>query len=228
MKFTVIFIGVMLLRGIEWHRHMNRQGHKRQRTDQQREITDEVELTEIDELNKIDKAVDRQQPVDAIKVQKDVRSNPIDEIEKVFKTDGTRMAQDKPWDGNITPKPGLTKNKLVVKYGTNFWYLGIVKNGLDRVTVVTLIPIARFKNVKIKPINFAKYTQSLDNVDVKVHGKTADTQASIAAKEWCAQAIPYMEYLQQQEKYYIYKVHELLCDDLYSALPESQADVRPS
>ena len=29
-----------------------------------------------------------------------------------------------------------------------------------------------------------------------------------------------MEYLQQQEKYYIDKVHELLCDDLYSALPE--------
>ena len=52
------------------------------------------------------------------------------------------------------------------------------------------------------------------------HCKTADTQASIAAQEWCAQAIPYMEYLQQQEKYYIEKVHELLCDDLYSALPE--------
>ena len=50
--------------------------------------------------------------------------------------------------------------------------------------------------------------------------RTADTQASKAAKEWCAQAIPYMEYLQQQEKYYIEKVHELLCDDLYSALPE--------
>ena len=118
------------------------------------------------------------------------------------------------------PKPGLRKNKLVAKYGTNFRYLGIVKNGLDRVTVVTSIPIPRFENVKIKPINFAKYTQSLDNVDVKGHGKTADTQASIAAKEWCAQAIPYMEYLQQQEKYYIEKVHELLCDDLYSALPE--------
>ena len=40
------------------------------------------------------------------------------------------------------------------------------------------------------------------------------------AKEWCAQAILYMEHLKQQEKYYIEKVHELLCDDLYSALPE--------
>ena len=118
------------------------------------------------------------------------------------------------------PKPGIRKNKLVAKYGTNFRYLGIVKNGLDRVTVVTSIPIPRFENVKIKPINFAKCAQSLDNVDVKGHGKMADTQASKAAKEWCAQAIPYMEYLQQQEKYYIDKVHELLCEDLYSALPE--------
>ena len=88
----------------------------------------------------------------------------------------------------------------MAKYGTNFRYLGIVKNGLDRVPVVTSIPIPRFENVKIKPINFAKCAQSLDNVDVKGHSKTANIQASIVAKEWCAQAIPYMKYLQQQEK----------------------------
>ena len=83
-----------------------------------------------------------------------------------------------------------------------------------------MIPIPRYENVKIKPIDFAKSTQSLDDDDIPGHRKTADTQASKVAKEWCAQAIPYMEYLQQQEKYYIEKVHELLCDDLYSALPE--------
>ena len=38
--------------------------------------------------------------------------------------------------------------------------------------MVTSIPIPRFENVKIKPINFAKCAQSLDNVDVKGHGKT--------------------------------------------------------
>ena len=115
----------------------------------------------------------------------------------------------------------------MAKYGINFSYLGIVKNGLDRVTVVISIPIPRFENVKIKPINFAKCTQSLDNVDVKGHGKTADTQASKVAKEWCAQAIHYMEYLQQQEKYYIDKVHELLCEDLYSALSELKLTLGP-
>ena len=108
----------------------------------------------------------------------------------------------------------------MAKYGTNFRYLGIVKNGVDRVTVVTSILIPRFENIKIRPINFAKCAESFDNVEVKVYGKMADTQASKVAKEWCTQAIPYMEYLQQQEKYYIAKVHELLCEDLYSALPE--------
>ena len=56
---------------------------------------------------------------------------------------------------------------------------------------------------------------------------TADTQASKAAKEWCARVIPYIEYLQQQEKYYIKKVHELLCDNLYSALPELKLTLAP-
>ena len=69
---------------------------QRQRTDPQTEINYEGELNEIDELNQINKAVDRQQPVDVTEVQKDVRSNPGDEIENVFKIDGTRMAQDTP------------------------------------------------------------------------------------------------------------------------------------
>ena len=119
------------------------------------------------------------------------------------------------------PKPGLRKNKLVAKNGTNFRYLGIVKNGIDRVTVVTSIPIPRYENVKIKPIDFAKCAIALGKDDKnKRYIVMADTQASKAAKEWCARAIPYLEYLKQQEKYYIEKVHELLCDDLYSALPE--------
>ena len=100
MKFTLIFIGVMLLRGIELHRHMNRHGQKRYKTDPQRETDYNVELNEIDKLNQMNKAVDKQQPVDATEVQqvqKDVRSSPGDEIVN----DGTKMAHD----GKITPKP---------------------------------------------------------------------------------------------------------------------------
>ena len=79
MKFALLLIGLMLLKGIELHRHKH--GH-----------------------------------------------------ESDTKQDEMRM-----------PKPGTFKNKLVAKYGTNFRYLGKVKNGLDRVTVVTSIPIPRFE-----------------------------------------------------------------------------------
>ena len=113
---------------------MNRHGHKRQMTDPQRE-------TNV--LNEIDKAVDRQQPVNVTVVQKDVRSNPGKTDENAINADGTETVQNEIHDGNIMPKPGLRKNKLVAKYGTNFRYLGIVKNGLDTVMVVTSIPISR-------------------------------------------------------------------------------------
>ena len=36
--------------------------------------------------------------------------------------------------GSITLKPGTAMNKLFSGYGTNFRYIGEVKNGLDRVT----------------------------------------------------------------------------------------------
>ena len=219
MKFTLIFIGVMLLRGIELHRHTNRHGHKRRRTDPQTEIEKDfnVETNEIDRLNQIDESLNTQTPVEVTEENKEVRSNPEDEIENEPNTDGTELAQD----SEITPKPGHRKNKLVAKHGTNFRYMGIVKNGIDRVTVVTSIPIPRYENVKVKPIDFAKCAIALGEDDKnKRYIVMADTQASKAAKEWCARAIPYIEYLKEQEKYYIDKVHELLCDDLYAALPE--------
>ena len=75
------------------------------------------------------------------------------------------MVQNKICDGNVTPKPGIRKNKLVAKYGTNFRYMGIVKNGLDRVTVVTSIPIPRFEDLEVKPINFARCAKTLENND---------------------------------------------------------------
>ena len=114
----------MLLRGMELHRHMNRHGHKGQKTDPQRETN---------ELNKLDIAVYKQKPVDITVVQKDLRSNPAED--NVINVDDTRMVQDNISDANVMPKPGLRKNKLVAQYGTNFRYLGILMNGLDRVTV---------------------------------------------------------------------------------------------
>ena len=164
MKFTFIFIGVMLLRGIELHRHMNQHGQKKHKTDPHTESEKDydVELNEKDELNRIgeldhlNEAVHERHHVHATEVQTDTRSSPGDNIEN----DGTELAHD----SNITPKPNIRRNKLVAKYGTNFRYLGIVKNGIDRVTVVTSIPIPRYENLKVKPINFAKCAIALEKM----------------------------------------------------------------
>ena len=126
----------------------------RQRTDPQRETN---------ELGEIDKAVDKLKPVDGTVVQKDftddkLRSNPGNVNENAVAVDeyGTNVVQNKLRDENVTPKPGVRKNKLVAKYGTSFRYMGIVKNGLDRVTVVTSIPIPRFENIQVKPHKFCQ------------------------------------------------------------------------
>ena len=48
----------------------------------------------------------------------------------------------------IQAKPGTEKNKLFSEYGTNFRYIGEVKNALDRVTVVTSIPIPKYTDIE--------------------------------------------------------------------------------
>ena len=104
------------------------------------------------------------------------------------------MVQNKVHDEKVMPKPGIRKNILVATNGTNFRYMGIVNNGLDRVMVVTSIPIPRFDNIEVKPINFARCAKTLDNDDKdERYLITAENQASKAAKEWCAQAIPYIK-----------------------------------
>ena len=119
MKLIVLFIGVMLLKGMQLHRHINRHGHKRQMTDPKRETN---------QLHEIDKAADKQKPVDLTVVQKDfsedrLRSNPDNADENAVNEDGTIMVQNKIRDENVMPKPGMRKNKLVAKYGTNFRYM---------------------------------------------------------------------------------------------------------
>ena len=54
--------------------------------------------------------------------------------------------------GSIILKPGTTRNKLFPGYGTNFRYIGEVKNGLDRVTLVTSIPIPKYSDIQKRPM----------------------------------------------------------------------------
>ena len=72
-------------------------------------------------------------------------------------------------DAYIRPKPGTQHNRLFPEYGTNFRYIGEVKHGLDRVTVVTSIPIPRYGDIKKKPLEF-NCTIDLSRKEAKTYG----------------------------------------------------------
>ena len=63
--------------------------------------------------------------------------------------------------GSIILKQGTARNKLFPGYETNFRYIGKVKNGLDRVTAVTSIPIPKYSDIQKRPIVFNNCTEDL-------------------------------------------------------------------
>ena len=117
--------------------------------------------------------------------------------------------------GSITLKPGTAKNKLFPGYGTNFRYIGEVKNGLDRVTVVTSIPIPKYSDIEIKPIMFNNCTEDLWRHGARTRGYPQH-ETYIKCNKVLAQAKFYQS--QQEELQFLFR--QLLNHDLYSVLPE--------
>ena len=107
------------------------------------------------------------------------------------------------------------KNKLFPEYSVNFHYIGEVKNGLDRVSVVTSIPLPKFKDLQLSPIQFHNCSSDLDLNTVDRH-----RALHIAVSEWYAKATPYMQHIQRKEKYFLDRLYGLLENDLYSVLPQ--------
>ena len=113
MNFNVLLIGVMLFKGMQLHRHMNRHGHQRKMTDP---------LRETNKLCEIDNAADKQKPVKMTMVQKDfsedrLRSNPGSVGAVTLKEYSTNVVKNEVHDEKVMPKPGIRKNKLVANMG---------------------------------------------------------------------------------------------------------------
>ena len=116
---------------------------------------------------------------------------------------------------SLHTKPGTEKNKLFAEYFTNFRYVGEVKNGLDRVTVVTSIPIPKYVDIDRKPMEFKNC--SVEN--------QSSNSVTTEMNEWCAKVVPFVEHLQKKKKHFIERLHDFLCEDLYAALPELKPHV---
>ena len=72
--------------------------------------------------------------------------------------------------GSFILKPGTAKNKLFPGYGTDFRYIGEVKNGLNRVTVVTSIPVPKYSDIEKRPIRFNNCTEDLQRYGARTRG----------------------------------------------------------
>ena len=123
-------------------------------------------------------------------------------------------------DAYIKPKSGEEHNRLFLEYGTNFRCIGEVKHGLDRVTVVTSIPISKYRDIRKKPLQF--------NCTIDLNRKEAKTVGSYQYRvhEYCAKVMPHIRYMQNQEKSLVRGLRQFLIHDLYSVLPELNPDYK--
>ena len=117
--------------------------------------------------------------------------------------------------GSITLKPGTAKNKLFPGYGTNFRYIGEVKNGLDRVTVVTSIPIPKYSDIEIKPIVFNNCTE-----DLWRHGARTRGYPQHETYDKCNRVLAQARFYQSQQEELQFLLRQLLTHGLFSVLPE--------
>ena len=112
-------------------------------------------------------------------------------------------------------KPGTAKNKLFPGYGTNFRYIGEVKNGLDRVTVVTSIPIPKYSDIQKRQIVFNNCTEDLQQYGARTRGYP---QHETYKK--CDRVLAQTRFCQSQQEELQFILRQLLTHDLYSVLPE--------
>ena len=117
--------------------------------------------------------------------------------------------------GSITLRTGTAKNKLFSGYGTDFRYIGEVKNGLDRVTVVTSIPIPKYSDIEKRPIIFNNHTKDLWRQGARTKG-----QPQYETYTKCNRVLAQAKFYQSQQEELQFLLTQLLTHDLYSVLPE--------
>ena len=103
-------------------------------------------------------------------------------------------------------------NKLFSGYGINFRYTGEVKNGLDRVTVVTSIPVPKYSDIEKRPIIFNNCTKDLWRQGARAKGQP---QYETYTKCFSTGKI-----LSKSTRRITIFTKQLLTHDLYSVLPE--------
>ena len=102
----------------------------------------------------------------------------------------------------------------------NARYVGEIKNGLDRVSVVMSIHLPRFKDLHLNLIQSRNCF-----LDFMSGSGSLEDNPSVAIRKCCAKEVPYIEHFKKKEKYYMERLHGLLEEDLDPALSELKQHV---
>jgi hypothetical protein len=123
--------------------------------------------------------------------------------------------------------PELYENELKFPWGINFKYNGLLHHNLDRVWVVTKVPLPRWSDVKLplgKAFNIDCEFPTEDIDKVAGAGEVPFEHVGVPAlKQICTASKPLMTLLQQKEKRLKKAFISLMRDDLYAALPGLQS-----
>ena len=113
--------------------------------------------------------------------------------------------------------PELYKNIIKFPLGVNFKYNGQLLHNLDRVWVVTKVPLPRISEIQFKEIAFVEKCSWLN-------GMPTNKRSEIAQKEQieklCAIVDPVIEWYKSREDYFKKQIHHKIAVDVRAALDD--------
>lgn len=120
--------------------------------------------------------------------------------------------------------PDLYKNKLKFPWGINYKYNGQLHHNLDRVWVVTKIPIPKFGDIKFYPESQFTLNCSFSDKDItrvtNEGQRLARVENKIMLKALCEASKPGMRLYRDKQERLKTILTKLLLDDLHHALPQ--------
>ena len=118
----------------------------------------------------------------------------------------------------VTRDPVLNQNQLRFPYGVNFKYNGVLKHHLNRVWIVTKIPLPDYKNMDFPEMQFDTYCHWMQEYIRRVHPGDLINQR-YAIRTMCAEAHTIVHLIQIKEKYLRAQIRKVMEDDLFAAFP---------
>ena len=125
--------------------------------------------------------------------------------------------------GQVDISPDLYKNVLKPEWGTNFKFNGHIHHNLDRVWVVTKLPLPLLKDIHDHPLSIDTNCTFLWNQEFKTEEDKGKLRKKLAMVSICRAMGPTIRFIQTKERYLKSEIERFYEAELYTVLPELQS-----